>query len=408
MGRHERWFTRSLLAAVFMGWGTAMAAESEAFEPVLVVVNPYAHVDWDTYDHHRAALHVHTLQSDGYHMVDEVVRAYHGAGFTILSITDHDNNAPNLRVEMGEVPEEEASPYPLDPKPDGFPHQPTWPWTDYGGPDPAELGMVGIEGNELSLQHHANSYFNDYGAPATELSDEEQLRELRGVQERDGLMIWNHPHWPARPPRQPVAWYQNHFEQFDHLIGMEITNCGEAEEPYTEGLWDQLLARLMPERPVWGFGNDDMHALNNARETYTVFPLGELTIEAVRDAMEQGQFYFHKANRTWDVREGEEAMSRFPVIERIAVDNEAGTITIEASNYDIIRWISAPESLEPVADITESNAPHPLGRVVHEGETIAYRETPGVAHYVRAELHRTENGRIHRTFTNPFGIGMVR
>ena len=39
------------------------------------VGNPYENVDWQTFSHFRADLHVHTLQSDGCHQVEEVVVA---------------------------------------------------------------------------------------------------------------------------------------------------------------------------------------------------------------------------------------------------------------------------------------------------------------------------------------------
>ena len=71
------------------------ACSSDRAERV-VVSNPYEKVDWKTFSHYRADLHVHTLQSDGCHSVDEVVRAFHDAGFSILSITDHDLVPPNF------------------------------------------------------------------------------------------------------------------------------------------------------------------------------------------------------------------------------------------------------------------------------------------------------------------------
>ena len=130
----------------------------------IVVLNPYLNVDWGTIQQHKAALHLHTLQSDGHHMPEEVIRTYHKAGYTILAITDHDWNEPNRRIVgrgWGPLPEERASPYPKDPKPDNYPANPTWPWTDYGAPAPADLGMVGIQGSELTYKHHIGSYYTN-------------------------------------------------------------------------------------------------------------------------------------------------------------------------------------------------------------------------------------------------------
>ena len=134
------------------------------------VGNPYENVDWRTFSHYRADLHVHTLQSDGCHSVSEVVKAFHDLGFAILSITDHDIMAPNFcppreaatpaQIDFGAYATE-RTPYP-DPRPPTFPADTTWPWTAYGAPSPAELGMLGIEGSELTCTYHVNSFFSDY------------------------------------------------------------------------------------------------------------------------------------------------------------------------------------------------------------------------------------------------------
>src|SRR4029079_19111890 len=108
--------TLTLIAA----WGSAFAQTAR-----VDVANPYAGVDWATFSHYRADLHVHTLQSDGCHSVSEVVKAFHDLGFAILSITDHDTMAPIFcplreaatpaQIECGAYATE-RSPYP-DPQP---------------------------------------------------------------------------------------------------------------------------------------------------------------------------------------------------------------------------------------------------------------------------------------------------
>lgn len=138
--------------------------------------NPYEKVDWQTFAHYGADLHVHTLQSDGCHSVDEVVRTFHNAGFAILSITDHDGAKPNqCRTRDAAPPRlidlglyaDHTSPYP-DPRPPSFPANTTWPWSDFGAPSPAKLGMLGIEGAELTCGDHVGSFFNGYGVPSCE------------------------------------------------------------------------------------------------------------------------------------------------------------------------------------------------------------------------------------------------
>ncbi len=86
------------------------------------------------------------------------------------------------------------------------------------------------------------------------------------------------------------------------------------------------------------------------------------------------------------------------------MDHDAGAITIETSNYDTIHWISAPKSAEPIDDYKTSDQPWPLGKIVHEGETIRYRDVQGINNYLRAEIIRKKDGELYRTFTNPFGL----
>src|SRR5690554_1123593 len=120
--------------------------------------------------------------------------------------------------------------------------------------------------------------------------------------------------------------------------------------------------------------------------------------------MEKGQFYFCKSNRRIDLRK--EEIGLFPSINKIEVDEVVGTITIEASNYDKIKWISAPLSLDPVDDYEISNQPWPLGQVIHEGTVLNYKNTPNIKNYIRIELHRIEGENTYRTFTNPIGIAI--
>ena len=364
-----------------------------------IVLNPYKNVNWATFKQHKAALHVHTLQSDGYNMVDEVVRAYKKAGFNILALTDHDKMEPNAQFERGRIDwstfEKVATPYPKDPKPKNYPFNTTWPWTNFGGPDPKELGMVGIESAEISAWHHMNSFFSSYGTGYTTANEDQQLSEM---QKAGGLVFFNHPSAPAPfsgGGRRSLEWYIGRFQKFpaNLLIGIDISGG----DGYSEGLWDQLLAHFMPQRPVWGFCTDDMHRIANpAQSPHTIFALGELSSSAVRKAMESGQFYA--------TRGSQRGMAVYPTVERIDFDAKAGTITIRAQNCDKITWISAPKSSETLEDINKSSRPWPLGQVVHEGITLKYRETPNISKYVRAVLERTEGGQTYRTFINPIGM----
>ncbi len=344
-------------------------------------------------------------------MVDEVINAYRGAGFTVLSITDHDWNRPNAPVRWGKVPPEKSSPYPKNPKAPNFFGNPTWPWTGYGSSSPTELGMLGIQGNELTYRHHINSYYNDYGlwydrakfdfstgAPYKGVVDQQgneiwEDDELFAIAKKGGLAILNHPgildsvSWWER---KPLKWYVQRFKKHpsDYLIGVEVTNI---VPDYQRALWDQLLARFMPNRPVWGLGTDDMHYLRETAESFTTLLLDEFTDASARKALENGRFLFCYSTKKINYLPKPVEVGVFPSVEEILVDEDAGTITIKATDCNKIKWISSPQSLDPVTNYKTSDTPWPLGQVVHTGRTLNYRDTPNIKNYVRAELQRTDD-----------------
>lgn len=379
------------------------------------VNNPYEKVDWRTFSRYRADLHVHTLQSDGCHSLDEVVRAFRDAGFSILSITDHDIVAPNFcplrdaatpaQVEFGAFATERTR-YP-DPRPATFPSDATWPWRDYGAPTPADLGMLGIEGAELTCTYHLNSFFSDYGvSPPCDERGSVLDNELFEVARRDGLAVLNHP-----DTRQPLEWFVRLYR--DHspasFIGLEIAaDTPDVVDSYV-ALWDQLLGELMPSRPIWGFGTSDTHLLARTRFAFTVFLLDRLTTENVKEAMQQGQFYSVIQPRMVNLSRdrglafaGRQAYDdAYPQLRSIVVDRRARKISIDAAGYDEIVWISRPPSRER----NDNNAlPWPSGEVVQRGPVFDFSHGGLTGPYVRAELIRhTDEGPI-RLLVNPFAL----
>jgi predicted metal-dependent phosphoesterase TrpH len=366
-------------------------------------MNPYERVDWATFSHYRADLHVHTIQSDGCHHPEEVVRVYREAGFSILAITDHDSVSPNgcptrdaaspQQISMGLFTEAHSL-YP-DPRPANFPADTTWPWTDYGARSPAELGILGIEGVELTCGHHRNAFFIDYGVinPCTP-SINEQFRE---VARRGGLAVINHPE-----PRFKEWYYELYRDHSaDYLVGMEISRGVDD----ATALWDQLLADLTPSRPVWGFATSDMHFFRQTQFAFTVFLLDELTTDDTKEAMQAGRFYSVVGPGTMDLRESGRAAydGTYPELRSISVDREAAVISIDAANYDEIVWITGRSAWRYTLD-PETAVAWPAGEIVHRGPVFNYSNTAAALPYVRAELLRhTDNGPI-RLFLNPFAL----
>ncbi|MFO7978209.1 MAG: hypothetical protein R6U64_06070 [Bacteroidales bacterium] len=357
-------FTKAILVIMMGIMMTSMAVVSP--QDGWDIDNPYQQVNWEHHQQYKASLHVHTTRSDGRLSPHEVVDRYHELGFHILALTDH-----NLLT------------YPWTEFSDMNPHQ---GWFDrllrrnrdsaYEDRDPEALGMIDIQANELSSHHHMGSFFNAhirnvYGEPDPETVTEEE--SIGAVKQKDGIIMLYHP---GRYD-MTLQWYVDTYNNNDHVFGMEIYNQGD-RYPGDRRLWDAVLTATMPARPVWGYSNDDMHGASHLGRNWNVLILPELTHEATRKGLEQGLSYYIYSP------EGHDAKG-IPVIENIEVNSNEGTISIAATNYKRVIWISK-------------------GQVIHEGTTIDLDELPQAGNYVRAELHGA--GRVIAG-TQPFGISRL-
>ena len=368
-------------------------AQAQQVEPA----NPYERVDWATVSHYRADLHVHTLQSDGCHLPAEVITAYQQAGFSILSITDHDNGAPNRCPTSDAVPAPYYStrtptPYP-DPRPANFPANTTWPWSDFGAPSSQQLEILGIEGSELTCSgQHMTSLFNDYGVLPPCRDAPAKNNQLQEVARRGGVAFINHP------AQIFLEWYVEfyHYHSPEYLVGVELTDAA---------LWDQLLNRLMPTRPVWGLGTSDMHLLANTQFAFSTLLLEELGTASVKEALRSGQFYSVTGPGSVDLRDSAGAFydATYPELRSVFIDRENAQISIDAAGYDEIVWITKPASSTPSPD-PDTTWQWPSGETIQRGAVFDYSQTDDASLYVRAELIRiTEEGPI-KLFLNPFGF----
>lgn len=359
----------------------ALACGCSVLEPgVAVVVEPYADVNWATFEQHKGNLHTHTTQSDGRLTPDQVIDAYHQRGYTVLALTDHNlctwpwvgaadmprrGNAARADKEAQEKQQPPAVPA-------------------YQNRDPAGMGMLAISGNELSRHDHMGCFFIVHESDSRDV--EQSLAEVKASA---GLAVLYHPgrYWKPTEqggvPAEVVERYVTRFTRNDHLVGFEVINQGN-KYPHDRALWDAVLTSTMPDRPVWGFANDDMHSSGSIGRDWSTFVVVQLDESHIRQAMQQGQFYFSTVG-THD--EAVRDVAQTPVIASITHRRGAGTITIAATSggQDLpesqYRWISQ-------------------GQVVHSGPVLDYRNTEGLGNYVRAELVGTGG----TTFTNPIGL----
>lgn len=326
--------------------------------PGFEILNPYSQVDWKNHNQYKANLHTHTTRSDGSLSPQSVVDNYSALGYDILAITDHN--------EM------------------------TYPWTEFANMEasaksqekvvmgkfdtasityenriPEQLNMLAVQGSEISSPQHLGCYFTcNYHAAKNEDT------VLINTAADNGLVIFNHP----GKYTYPASWYCNYLIKYKHIVGVEAYNQGN-RYPNDLMFWDSLLINMMPERPVWGFSNDDMHRIASIGMTWNVFILPELTAAWVRRGMEEGRFFFVLAP---DGHKGKNP----PAIQSVFVRNRRSIINIQAAGQDSIRWISE-------------------GKVIHHGETLKMNDLRLTVKYVRAEVYGPDGTVIG---TQPFGI----
>lgn len=329
------------------------------------VHNPYAEVEWQRFGQYKANLHTHTMVSDGWMNPQTVVEKYRQLDYHILAITDHvavtypweefskfqASEKTKKRIREKQIKPEETEPIPPED-------------LLFKDVDSAESGIVDIQGNEIWFKgHELNSFFNDYnGTPSDSTLDT--------IAAKGGLLVFNHP----GRYKLPVSWYIDFYRHYDHLIGIEVFNCGN-RYPTDKQLWDSLLTILSPVRPVWGFSNDDMHSMRDMGRNWNVFVLPELNDQWVRRAMEEGLFYFYNAPK------GQKGL-QYPAIESIDVDCKKGTITVKATATDSILWICE-------------------GKKIGKGAQFWLQALPIKNTYVRAELYGAGQSLV---CTQPFFI----
>lgn len=304
-----------------------------------VVKNPYGSMDWDRVTAYVANLHAHTVYSDGRAEPEALIRMYAAAGYDILAITDHDNYHITRSSERATAPTTRT----------------TWPWTRWLDAQPESIweqdgvesaafypslgrrGMVAIRGNELTAHPHIVSLFNGCGfAERVRLPDpDHDRRRFACVEAQGGLAFWAHPamyvpggRWADRGLSwdQAIAHFGEFIAAFDSVLGLEM-QLGR-ERRLEEQLFDRLLAAYYRDHDLFIMGSDDTHATEVAADaTLTIVLAEELTGPSVRHALENGHMF---VGSRVDV---------LPVFQRIDVDAEAMTITLDILHHDSITWI---------------------------------------------------------------------
>jgi hypothetical protein len=210
----------SLLAVPLLLIGMTLSRDSA---PERSFWTPYSGLNWGAIEHHDMQIHVHPGLGAEEYNPHETVDRYLAEGFTILAFTPHDYDVPDDYIDnvypwtrfsgifetIRDVPnptEDNRTYGEMTPE----------PWQDR---DPIALGMVSVQGSEISGHHHINSLFSSFTTSgATEAESLEQIRELGGI------AFFNHPGRHVERQGLTAEWYVDLYRRFDVLVGQSIYN----------------------------------------------------------------------------------------------------------------------------------------------------------------------------------------
>lgn len=342
----------------------------------ILTVNAYDGIDWNTTGRFKANFHTHTSQSfDTQYTTTQVVDKYQAAGYDILALTDHDANS--YPWSMFSLYNAEAS-----------------------DRNPQNMGMLAIPGVELSKDRRNNwsektgGEFNHHNDFFTGRKGQEfmSLRESYAYSNAiGGLQIINHPgqYWNLSTEykageKNSPEWHAENFLLYPSLIGLEVYNQGN-RRPNDRILWDRILSKTMPGRPVWGYSCDDTHTSEQYFRNYQYMLMPELSVDALKEAMTKGATIF-----SYEYTGSGEAKA--PHVDSVTVDEATRTITIHTDDAETIEWISSTHRTD------NSNPSTMKSSVISLGNKFDYTGFQGS--YVRARLIN----KYGETALQPFGF----
>jgi hypothetical protein len=348
--------------------------------PERVFETPLTGVNWAGIEHHDMQIHVHPGLGDEEYDPHQTVDRYLAEGFTILAFTPHDYDIPDDYIDniypwtqFAEIFERIRDvPNPTEDN-QTYGEFAKEPWENR---DPVALGMVSVQGSEISGHHHINSLFTSFTTSgATEVESLEEIERLGGI------ALFNHPGRYIERQGQEAEWYVDLYRRFDVLKGQSIYNRIDSH-PEERAFFDRVAHLLGPDRPIWLHGEDDMHSertlawnrnvilLENFRPGSLHPDLPDGSAPDVKTALSEGTFYLWKPSEQYNRR-------AFDIV-NVEVEGEVLRLTVDhPDRVTEVRW----QTHDPEAEATVT---------IHRGFEIAMEQVPASARFVRAELQGAE------------------
>ena len=346
------------------------------------ITSPYDALNWENYGQYKAALHVHTTNSDGGGSMQTVVDMHYNNGYDILAITDHvwkrDPNEVDMylnlytktwtEVQAGNVWNTHALTHLSQER---FDQVTAGEGRDGRGllmiPYSAEFAHPG--GEEMNVFFYGSPAAPPPNAPAAWTMS--IANGMSNAVSHNAVFFINHPGrttnaqnftgsaTASNNPSNQRNWINKYVDLYmtyssNNLVGMEIFNRLDQDSRHDRVLWDNVLTETVPRgRFVWGYGNDDLHN-TSIQINYNMMIMPANTTENFRSAMINGHSYavtVRAYNEAAAYNEPHLATLTHtstiprPVIKSVLVDHKNDTITINAENATKIVWISEGDAI---------------------------------------------------------------
>lgn len=234
--------------------------------------NPYADVNWSTFERLQGNTHNHLFEQwhvdNMYANGGRFIGAHPHYGKPLFPLSEHGMSVPSGAIEYSLA-------------------------EHYGNTDTPNAHIVGIGSTLVTDEGEPHSGFE---GTAFEFLD--AIRATLQVSDGGGVH-WNHPGaiTPA-PGNSDLQWMMRMYDYApDIFLGVEFYNNSqgktyEGKEPFMKAWWDTL---LKSGRHVWGFANPDYEARRLDPypdwEGKQIYLIPERTREACLRAIRRGQFF---------------------------------------------------------------------------------------------------------------------
>ena len=375
--------------------GVSASAEETAAKNY-IIEDPYENVDWDSWNAYKTQLHAHTTASDGFLTIQEFVKAHYDLNYDIVALTDHGtlnwgwNVVPDTVPLMRLIKKERTKMADIIPLTDEE-YKAYTTGTAESETRTHENGMLDVPlGNELNMATpfadcHLTGYFAEYGQGLAGVFGDYETPS-KGVMENGGISMLSHVGEYVYIDKdselhvgQPIDdYYPTKFARLfmdyeGSSVGMGINSATDAHTRCDRILYDQVLQKTIPNGVLpWSFTFSDSHTESSVNYAYTMMMMPELTLDAFRSSMENGEFFSvsHYSNGVelngmkempnFVEKEVEDSKSYLldntPMVTRVTVDQEKDTITIEGTNFNEITWVSNGNVIKRESNITSGTA----------------------------------------------------